>query len=215
MTAIQPLETWYGGCRFRSRHEARWAVFLTRLGLDWEYEPQGFIVGQQFGRPRPYLPDFYLPTLGLYVEIKPALADQVDPDGVKRWEDFAGEVAAEWDHDRAAMFCGPIPNPAPSTRTGRRGPRPGMRRGSTSLASGISPGAPARPAGTSTSPSRPAAVASTAVARGSPTTGTTPVTTRVSAMPTEPRGRHGSSTGSVQPDASRRTACAVVCQLRR
>lgn len=111
MIEIKAIETIYGGCRFRSRLEARWAVFFTRLGLDWEYEPQGFVVGRRFGRPRPYLPDFYLPNLGLYVEIKPALADEVDPDGVSRWEDFAGEVAAEWDHDRAAMFCGQIPNP--------------------------------------------------------------------------------------------------------
>ncbi len=108
---LQPIETIYGGYHFRSLLEARWAVFFTRLGLDWEYEPQGFVVGRTFGRPRNYRPDFYLSKLGLYVEVKPAIADQVDPDGVRKWEDFAGEVAAEWDHDRAAMFCGPIPNP--------------------------------------------------------------------------------------------------------
>ena len=108
---LEPIETVYGGCRFRSRLEARWAVFFTRLGLDWEYEPQGFVVGQTFGRPRNYLPDFHLPTLGLYAEIKPAAADQVDPDGVARWEDFAGEVATLWEHSRSAMLCGPIPDP--------------------------------------------------------------------------------------------------------
>lgn len=117
--AIQAIETRYGGIDFRSRLEARWAVFFTRLGMDWEYEPQGFIVGCTFGRPRPYLPDFYLRQLGLYLEVKPARADVADPDGVSRWEDFAGEVAAEWDHDRAAMLCGPIPDP---DTVDRRGP---------------------------------------------------------------------------------------------
>ncbi|MCT2278002.1 hypothetical protein M3G91_10230 [Micromonospora chalcea] len=118
MTLAMAIETTYGGCRFRSRLEARWAVFFTRLGLEWEYEPQGFVVGREFGRPRNYLPDFYLPALGLYVEVKPAAADQVDPDGVSKWEDFAGEVATMWDHDRAAIFCGPIPNPEAVTDEG-------------------------------------------------------------------------------------------------
>lgn len=106
---IRPIETWYAGVRFRSRLEARWAVFFTRLGLDWEHEPQGFMVGP--GGNEWYLPDFHLPRLGLYLEVKPALAEQVDPKGVKRWEYFAGQVATEWDHGRTAMLCGSIPDP--------------------------------------------------------------------------------------------------------
>lgn len=105
---ITPLETRYGGCRFRSRLEARWAVFFTRLGLDWEYEPQGFKVGRE---RLAYLPDFYLPAQGLYVEVKPAFAKRVDPEGVRRWEEFAGEVVTTWPSHRAAIFCGPIPDP--------------------------------------------------------------------------------------------------------
>lgn len=110
----KPIETTYGGCRFRSRLEARWAVFFTRLGLDWEYESQGyraaFEVGPE-GKRFAYLPDFHLPQLGLYVEVKPAMPDHVDPEGVKRWQFFAGTVAFEWDHGRTAMFCGAIPDP--------------------------------------------------------------------------------------------------------
>jgi hypothetical protein len=120
---LQAIETVYGGYRFRSRIEARWAVFFTRLSLDWLYEAQGYVVGTSFGRPRPYLPDFYLPDLGLFLEVKPAHADTVDPDGVSRWEDFAGEVATEWATDRAAMLCGPIPNPDTVDTLGP--PRPG------------------------------------------------------------------------------------------
>jgi hypothetical protein len=137
-SGITALETRYAGYRFRSRIEARWAVFFTRLGLDWEYEQQGYLVGRPtqseplpssswvdpisagsgargYVRPehrtKPYLPDFYLPKLALYVEVKPAAADQIDPDGVRRWEDFAGMVATEWDYGQAALFCGPIPDP--------------------------------------------------------------------------------------------------------
>jgi hypothetical protein len=61
------IETRYAGCRFRSRLEARWAVFFDHAGIRWEYEPQGFVVGG-----RPYLPDFLLPDCGTWVEVKGA-----------------------------------------------------------------------------------------------------------------------------------------------
>lgn len=74
---IAAIETRYAGCRFRSRLEARWAVFFDRLGITWEYEPQGHMVGAWLGDDyapdaagRPYLPDFRLPHLGLWVEVK-------------------------------------------------------------------------------------------------------------------------------------------------
>lgn len=38
---ITPIETLYKGYRFRSRLEARWAVFMDACGADWEYEPEG------------------------------------------------------------------------------------------------------------------------------------------------------------------------------
>lgn len=86
MTTLTPIETIYAGCRFRSRLEARWAVFFTTLGVEWEYEPQGYLVGDE-GHQRPYLPDFYLPQLGTWVEVKGdpmrldlgLIADAVDP----------------------------------------------------------------------------------------------------------------------------------------
>ncbi len=77
--------------------EARWAVFFDALGIEWRYEPEGFImqfdyeefalgwdmseeellskgVPQTFkhldGKEYLYLPDFYLPELNYWVEIK-------------------------------------------------------------------------------------------------------------------------------------------------
>lgn len=67
--SIKPIETIFKGCRFRSRLEARWAVFFDALGIEWQYEPEGFEVPFQDG-PIRYLPDFYLPGLGLWVEVK-------------------------------------------------------------------------------------------------------------------------------------------------
>lgn len=61
------IETHYNGYRFRSRLEARWAVFFDSYGVEYEYELEGFELG---GGLR-YLPDFYLPDLGVFVEVKP------------------------------------------------------------------------------------------------------------------------------------------------
>lgn len=66
---IKPIETLWKGYRFRSRLEARWAVFFETLGIRWQYETQGF----QLGDGSAYLPDFYLPDQKTYVEIKPAI----------------------------------------------------------------------------------------------------------------------------------------------
>ena len=62
-TAIQ---TRYAQCFFRSRLEARYAVFFDTLGVKWEYEKEGFVL-PHFGC---YLPDFWLPEFRVWVEIK-------------------------------------------------------------------------------------------------------------------------------------------------
>jgi nucleoside 2-deoxyribosyltransferase len=64
---IKAIETQWKGYRFRSRLEARWAVFFDRMGWRWEYEPQGFDLSN-FGR---YLPDFYVHEIDTWFEIKP------------------------------------------------------------------------------------------------------------------------------------------------
>ena len=66
---IKAILTDYGDYRFRSRLEARWAFFFDRVGIAWEYEPEGFSLPVN-GR---YLPDFWLPESSCYVEIKPFL----------------------------------------------------------------------------------------------------------------------------------------------
>lgn len=68
MPAIKAIPTRYRGYHFRSRLEARWAVFLDSLGVRWEYEPEGYELPYG-GR---YLPDFWLPDGAVFLEIKPA-----------------------------------------------------------------------------------------------------------------------------------------------
>jgi hypothetical protein len=58
-TPIPAIETRYNGYHFRSRIEARWAVFFDVAGIKYDYEPDKFETPH--GR---YIPDFWLPDLG-------------------------------------------------------------------------------------------------------------------------------------------------------
>lgn len=68
---MKAIETIYKGRRFRSRLEARWAIFFDAIDIGWEYETEGFEIGNT-----KYLTDFKLSSFGanevdLFVEIKP------------------------------------------------------------------------------------------------------------------------------------------------
>lgn len=66
MQGIQAIETVYKGYRFRSRTEARWAVFFDTIGIKYIYEPEGYV----FEDGTHYLPDFYLPNAKMFFEVK-------------------------------------------------------------------------------------------------------------------------------------------------
>lgn len=68
----KPIETEYKGDRFRSRLEARWAVFFDEMKIKYQYEPQDFFAEGIDGTGYRYLPDFYLPELDTWVEVKPS-----------------------------------------------------------------------------------------------------------------------------------------------
>ena len=66
---IKAIETSYKNYKFRSRLEAKWAVFFDAMDLKWEYEPEGF-----FTNAGPYLPDFRVMTPQgnvMWYEVKP------------------------------------------------------------------------------------------------------------------------------------------------
>ena len=65
---MKAIETEYKGYRFRSRLEARWAVFFDCLGITWFYEHEGYETADGW-----YLPDFYLPECKAVVEVKPTI----------------------------------------------------------------------------------------------------------------------------------------------
>ncbi len=59
------IQTLYNGIIYRSRTEARWAVFFDKLGWNAEYEPEGYDLDGQW-----YLPDFYVPEINSFCLIK-------------------------------------------------------------------------------------------------------------------------------------------------
>lgn len=88
---IKPIETYYNGYRFRSRLEARWAVFFDALGMKYEYEPQGFDLGNGLY----YLPDFLLHNvitryaqggekIDIFVEVK-GIPNEKDAQKIERF----------------------------------------------------------------------------------------------------------------------------------
>lgn len=64
---MKAIETIYHGYRFRSRLEARWAVFFDALGFGWTYEPEGYELPSGLR----YLPDFSFQDWNLICEVKP------------------------------------------------------------------------------------------------------------------------------------------------
>ena len=63
---IKSIETYYKGYLCRTRTEARWMVAFDKVDIKYEYEPEGF----DLGKAGKYLPDFYLPQVDMYAEVK-------------------------------------------------------------------------------------------------------------------------------------------------
>lgn len=93
---MKSIETHYAGCLFRSRLEARWAVFFDALEVPWRYE----LDGVELASGTRYLPDFWLPSIEVWLEVKA----QLHPIDVK-WREFHDEVNAG-DEFAAASFVG-------------------------------------------------------------------------------------------------------------
>lgn len=104
MNELKAIQTEYKGYKFRSRLEARWAVFFDALGVKWEYEPEGYDLGNGVY----YLPDFLLHDVtvnhglfqrhcDIYVEVKGVMSDE-DARKIIRFSDLGYE-----DDDRSGV----------------------------------------------------------------------------------------------------------------
>lgn len=110
---MKAIETHYKGYRFRSRLEARWAVFFDAMGLRWEYEPEGFELPSGC-----YLPDFRLfdATIG-WVEVKGVEPSALD---LHLAEDLADGS------DRTVFVSVGLPDEPGHLFTPRHGQNPGV-----------------------------------------------------------------------------------------
>jgi hypothetical protein len=106
--SIQPIETTYKGCRFRSRLEARWAVFFDALGIRWQYELEGF----QLSNGVRYLPDFLLVDCGTWVEVKGA-EGYLDRDLMLLAARELPHVPNSGETGPRLMVLGPVPDATP------------------------------------------------------------------------------------------------------
>jgi len=74
MSDIKAIQTEYDGHNFRSRMEARWAVFFNAGNIRYLYEVEGFCL-RDGSR---YLPDMYLPDFDTFVEVKRNTSDGIN-----------------------------------------------------------------------------------------------------------------------------------------
>lgn len=77
---MKAIETRYKGYRMRSRLEARWAVYFDALGIYWHYEVEGFDLRHALSSASAglYLPDFWLPQVKMWAEVKPDVFDSFE-----------------------------------------------------------------------------------------------------------------------------------------
>ncbi len=88
---IEAIKTTYKSIEYKSRLEARTALFFHCLGLNFEYEPKYFEIEKDFW----YVPDFYLRDLEMWIEIKgPDMYEeaQIKAEGLCRMTDQLVEV---------------------------------------------------------------------------------------------------------------------------
>lgn len=109
MSEIKPIETVYNGYRFRSRLEARWAVFFDAIGIRYEYEHEGFERVFGDGDIIRYLPDFWFPEYNLFGEVKGVdYRGQIPKSDLRKMSwmiDFGGPCA------NGIILLGNIPDP--------------------------------------------------------------------------------------------------------
>lgn len=72
---MKAIPTIYNGIELKSRFEANVAYLFSQLSLKWQYEPTSFLL-PECGLH--YMPDFYLPQVSLWTEVRGYELEGVD-----------------------------------------------------------------------------------------------------------------------------------------
>lgn len=111
---MKAIETTYGGYTMRSQLEARYGTFFDALNEKWEYEKERFDLDDGDW----YIPDFYLPRLECWVEVKGRVPNSNAIRKCRKLQFFTGKDVAifhgppmdnegllfGWTSDRGGMF---------------------------------------------------------------------------------------------------------------
>ena len=108
---LKNLPTPYKGYNFRSLLEAQWSAFFDHMAIQWHYEDRGYLLAP-FGDC--YRPDFYLPELGYWIEVK---AKNPDEKAQRKTYLFnyclSHKASSEKSREQAFVLHGRIPLPYP------------------------------------------------------------------------------------------------------
>lgn len=109
MGLIRSKKTLYNEILFRSELEAKWAVFFDYLYIAYKYEPEWDEVDIGIGYVR-YKPDFYLPDIDLWIEVKPVAFKSMQYGDTKKAEGWAR------DYGELLVLAGPPSVPRETTK---------------------------------------------------------------------------------------------------
>lgn len=98
MRDVEAIATEFDGVRYRSRTEARWAVFFQTLDIAVEYERERINLSDGSS----YLPDFWIPDFKAYFEVKGGSEAIVTDEATK-----ARRLAADHANLRVWLAIGP------------------------------------------------------------------------------------------------------------
>ena len=125
---INVIPTTYKGIQFRSRLEARWAVFFDTLGIEWEYEPERYEIGMLWTDPNTeeldysdmetYLPDFWLPELKYWIEVKGKFGITELNTAIRAVDGWSSHLPNIDNGIGGLMYLGDIPNTDRNILTG-------------------------------------------------------------------------------------------------
>ncbi len=102
----------YKGITFRSALEADWARTFDALGIYWQYEPMAL----QLPSGQLYLPDFFLPNLHCWAEVKGPHWERLDK-AVELRSTIAVDWPGCWTHVHVVVLEAAGPGDAASWRT--------------------------------------------------------------------------------------------------
>lgn len=105
MNNITAIETKYNDVVFRSRLEARWALFFDLLGVEWLYEFEGYKTPTEL-----YVPDFWLPQVYMRDASHKGVLLEVKPDNYEPSEHAALEYVASQLNVSAMLVKGFYPD---------------------------------------------------------------------------------------------------------